>query len=103
MFHKTVIASACSLACLAAFNAQAQTTPADNTAASGEVQQVVVTAQKRKEDIRKVPLSVSVLSAESLQNNQISDFSDITRSVPNVSFTTQAGAGLGTIEMRGVS
>jgi outer membrane receptor protein involved in Fe transport len=95
--------------CLTAIAAAAQQAAApagdasSSASSSGEIQQIVVTAQKRKEDIRKVPLSVSVVSAETLQNNQVVDFTDLTRNVPNVSFSTQAGAGLGTIEIRGVS
>jgi iron complex outermembrane receptor protein len=64
---------------------------------------VVITAQKRKEDIRDVPVSVSVLSGEQLQAQQITTVEDLTRNIPNVSFSTQGGAGLGTVEIRGVS
>src|SRR5438105_3741717 len=86
---------------------QAQTAPAPAEAASAPravmLDQVMVTSQKRKEDVRKVPLSISVLSGDALQDNHINDFTDLTRSVPNVSFSGQAGAGLSTIEIRGVS
>jgi iron complex outermembrane recepter protein len=77
---------------------------AQSTAQSGaNTQTVTVTAQKRVEDVRQVPLSVSVLSGEALKDNQILDFSDLARNIPNLSFTTQAGAGLATLELRGVS
>lgn len=98
------LAAAATLACIA--SAQAQTAPSPDTEAGarpGETQQIVVTAQKRKEDVRKVPLSVSVLSAEALGERQIATFSDLTRNVPNVAFDTQAGAGLSTITIRGIS
>jgi iron complex outermembrane receptor protein len=87
--------------------AQAQTAAAPAEAASAPkavtLDQVMVTSQKRKEDIRKVPLSISVLSGETLQESHIQNFTDLTRSVPNISFSSQAGAGLSTIEIRGVS
>ena len=86
--------------------AQAQPVPpAAAASAPGTVtlDQVMVTSQKRKEDIRKVPLSISVLSGNTLQENHINDLTDLTRSVPNVSFSTQAGAGLSTISIRGIS
>jgi outer membrane receptor protein involved in Fe transport len=95
--------------CLTAIAAAAQQAAApagdasSSASSSGELQQIVVTAQKRKEDIRKVPLSVSVLSAEQLEAKQVTDFTDLTRNVPNISFQSQAGAGLSTLEMRGVS
>jgi outer membrane receptor protein involved in Fe transport len=78
------------------------TAGAQQMAAPGD-QVVTVTAQKRAEDVKKVPLSISVVSGEALSANQITDFADLTRAVPNVSFNSQAGAGLSTIEMRGVS
>ncbi len=67
------------------------------------LESVTVTAQKRKEDPKKVPLSVSVLGGEAIAEDHITSLADLTRAVPNVSFSTQAGAGLGTLEMRGVS
>ena len=87
---------AAALATLAADAAFAQ-------AASDGTQQVIVTSQKRKEDIRQVPLSVSVMSGDALKDNQIVDFSDLARAIPNLSYSTQAGAGLATLEIRGVS
>lgn len=96
------------VACLAAAPAfgQAAATPADAASAPSSavmLDQVLVTSQKRKEDVRKVPLSVSVISGDALQENHINDITDLTRSVPNVSFSSQGGAGLSTIEIRGVS
>ena len=67
------------------------------------LENVTVTAQKRKEDPKKVPLSVSVIGGEAIAEDHITSLADLTRAVPNVSFSTQAGAGLGTLEMRGVS
>src|SRR5439155_8340171 len=62
---------------------QAQTAPAPADAASAPravtLDQVMVTSQKRKEDVRKVPLSISVLSGDALQDNHINDFTDLTR------------------------
>ena len=96
------------LACIVASGAQAQQAPAPAESAASAPQavvleQVVVTSQKRREDVRKVPLSISVLSGEALQENHITDITDLTRNVPNVSFSSQGGAGLSTIEIRGVS
>ena len=83
---------------------QSEVTPEMAEKASGtQLEKLVVTAQKRTEDVRKVPLSVSVLTGEALKNNQIEDFADLSRSIPNVSFSSQAGAGLSNIEIRGVS
>jgi outer membrane receptor protein involved in Fe transport len=109
MSKKIVIAAgvASGLACLMPLTAlaQAAATAASPAASapSSEISRVIITAQKRKEDIRDVPLSVSVMSGEQLQAAQISTVEDLTRNVPNISFSTQGGPGLGTVEIRGVS
>ena len=111
MSKKIVIVAgvASGLACLVPLTALAQAAAAAASPASAasapslEIARVVITAQKRKEDIRDVPLSVSVLSGEQLQAQQIGTVEDLTRNIPNVSFTSQGGPGLGTVEIRGVS
>ncbi len=99
--HKMLLlptARAAALACLAS----AMPAPALAQAAD-EIQTVVVTSQKRKEDIRQVPLSISVLSGQALADNHVSNFADLSGSVPNLSYSSQAGAGLSTLQMRGIS
>src|SRR5471032_2138667 len=84
----------------------AATDAAKKTPRSEQIQSVVVTAQKRKEDVNKVPISVSVLQGEDLVEQHITGLEDITRNIPNISFSggTQGnGAGLSNIEMRGIS
>lgn len=90
------------LACsLAAMSAQVW-------AESDKIEVVTVTAQKRKEDPNKVAMSISAISGASLLSQQVADFTDLTRAVPNISFTAatgNGGAGPGTsnIEIRGIS
>ncbi|WP_077037472.1 TonB-dependent receptor [Pelomonas sp. KK5] len=97
MFHKSLIAAACLAALSAPSLAQEE---------KGSVlETVVVTSQKRTEEARKVPLSVSAISGEALKENQILDIGDLTRNIPNISFSGQSGSGpgLSNIEIRGVS
>src|ERR1700682_6558002 len=71
-----------------------------------QIETIVVTATKRREDVTKVPLSVTVISGEALEDQHITNFTDLTRSVPNLSFSGGAaggGSGLSTIELRGIS
>ncbi|MCE3263921.1 MAG: TonB-dependent receptor [Pseudoduganella sp.] len=75
---------------------------------SDKIEVVTVTAQKRKEDPNKVAMSISAISGGALQAQQVDDFTDLTRAVPNISFTAatgNGGAGPGTsnIEIRGIS
>ncbi|GAB2858951.1 TonB-dependent receptor [Pseudoduganella ginsengisoli] len=75
---------------------------------SDQIEVVTVTAQKRKEDPNKVAMSISAVSGAQLQSQHVADFTDLTRVVPNISFTAatgNGGAGPGTsnIEVRGIS
>ncbi len=69
---------------------------------------VNVSAQKRVEDPHRVAMSISSLSGSELQAGHVDDITDLTRAVPNLSFTaatSNGGAGPGTnnIEIRGIS
>lgn len=70
---------------------------------SGVLDDVIVTSQMRSEHVSTVPISISVVSAADLSREHITSIPDLSRSVPNVSFTTQGGPGLNTLEIRGVS
>lgn len=70
---------------------------------SGALDEVIVTSQRRSESISTVPMSISVISASDLGREHISNIPDLSRAVPNVSFTTQGGPGLSTLEIRGIS
>jgi iron complex outermembrane receptor protein len=85
---------------LAIAAATAQTAPPPSKT---KVEEITVTAQKRKENVRKVPVSVSVLSGAQLKAAHIQNFSDLTQAIPNLSYSSQAGEGLSTLELRGIS
>jgi outer membrane receptor protein involved in Fe transport len=76
---------------------------ADAPDASDQLQEIVVTSQKRTEDIKDIPISVSAISAAQLAEHHVADYDDISRTVPGVSFQAGAGPGLDNIEIRGVS
>ncbi|MES3024068.1 MAG: TonB-dependent receptor [Pseudomonadota bacterium] len=98
-----------STAALAQAAAGGETSARPKAAAMSEqIEVVTVTAQKRKEDPNKVAMSISAVSGEQLQNQHVNDITDLTRIVPNISFTAASGnggAGPGTsnIEIRGIS
>lgn len=86
----------------------AQQAPADaaNARNSATLETVVVSATKRKEDAAKIPLSVSVLSGDTLAEQHVISVADLSRSVPNMSFSggqQGGGSGLSNIELRGIS
>lgn len=68
------------------------------------LQEIVVTANKRTEDIKDVPISITAINGNELQERRIQDYDDISRAVPGVNFNSLAGSeGMTNIEIRGVS
>jgi outer membrane receptor protein involved in Fe transport len=68
------------------------------------LEEIVVTAQKRTENIKDIPISISALSSYEIQARQIKDYDDIARAVPGVSFNSLgASEGLDNISIRGIS
>ncbi|HEY1638016.1 MAG TPA: TonB-dependent receptor plug domain-containing protein, partial [Rhizomicrobium sp.] len=55
--------------------------------AYAEIEEIVVTAQKRAEDIQTVPIAITAFTSQDLQAHQISEFKDLVFSTPNVSYT----------------
>jgi outer membrane receptor protein involved in Fe transport len=49
------------------------------SAASPQLQEISVTAQKRTEDIKDIPFSVSAISGAELLGHHVADYDDITR------------------------
>jgi outer membrane receptor protein involved in Fe transport len=72
-------------------------------AAGAELADIVVTAQKTSEPLSKVPISISVVSAATLADEHITDYADLSRAVPDLSFTSFGGPGQSNIEIRGIS
>jgi iron complex outermembrane recepter protein len=55
--------------------------------AFAQIEEVVVTAQKKSEDIQAVPIAVSAFSSTDLAAHQIQGFADLQFDIPSVSFT----------------
>jgi iron complex outermembrane receptor protein len=79
---------------------------ADDT---GAIETVVVTAQKRSEDLQKVPLSLQVLGTQKLEQLHVTSFADYAQYLPSVAFAANAGGGgltdpgFANVYMRGVA
>ena len=75
----------CSVACtIIGGEAVAADAPKSSAAGVTTVDEVVVTAEKRPEKLSQMTVTASVLSAETIQRNQISDISDINKLAPAV-------------------
>lgn len=96
--------SRCSgLALALALTTGATTTQAQEANADSNSGIIVVTAQKRNEDVKNVPLSVSVLSGKELENRKLVNFEDMARITPGVAIYNTGGSNLSRIVIRGVS
>ena len=69
---------------------------------SSTLEEVIVTARKRAENLQEVPVSIDVFTSKDLQNLSISQFEDYATMTPSISFVS-AGPGTQTFVMRGVS
>jgi iron complex outermembrane receptor protein len=77
---------------------------ADTTAANlPTLSEVIVTAQKRAEDLKTIPISVSAVGGDAVKVQRITSFDDLSRAVPNVAFNSGAMEGVTNISIRGVS
>jgi iron complex outermembrane receptor protein len=52
---------------------------------AGMLEEVIVTARRRSEDLQEVPISIASLSAEDLQIRGIANVEDLTHAIPNFS------------------
>ena len=84
--------------------AVAQTSSAVEAQSSGgRIQDIIVTAQKREQNIQDVPISVGVLSSEQLETNRIENVVDLAIVVSNLRITDGVGRGLTPIiDLRGI-
>ena len=87
MKRPTGILAGVALSVLIAGTAQAQSTPAAPAAAApaeGGIQEIVVTAQKRSENVQNVPIAISAFTANALKERAVGDVSQLSGLSPNV-------------------
>ena len=91
-------------AALVAHPALAQTAPATTAAASDDVgvTEIIVTAEKRAQNLQKVPVAIVALGTEKLAQLNVTNFADYARYLPSVSFDTGA-PGTANVYFRGVA
>jgi iron complex outermembrane receptor protein len=67
---------------------------------AGPLQEIIVTSTRREESLSRVPISVTALTQESLDERGIKDFSEVARFTPGVNFDN---SGTNNISIRGIS
>ena len=75
------------------------------SAQQGGLEEVVVTAQKRAQNLQDVPISIETLSTQKIAELGIQDFSDYARMLPSISVQPPAAGGVGffPVYMRGIT
>ena len=101
-FNKTCARAVAAILAAQAGSAVYAAAPADEAAASIGVTEVVVTAQRRSENVQDVPIAIQAFTGDSLQQLNVSNFDDFVKYLPNVS-SSSAGPGQSNIFMRGLS
>src|SRR5215471_12729555 len=70
--------------------------------AFAQVETVVVTAERRAEDIQTVPVAVTALTAQDLKAKQVTNFRDLQFHVPSVTYT-KSNFGGAQFQIRGIT
>jgi iron complex outermembrane recepter protein len=73
-----------------------------DTGDSDTIQEITVTAQRRTENLQDVPISMQVMTAETLTELNVATFDDYIKYLPNVT-TASNGPGQNEVYMRGLS
>ena len=75
---------------------------ADDTAVPPSLPEVIVTAQKRAENIQDVPISVMALSGQQLQDSGVTDIKNLTVLTPGLTVTSTTSENSTTARIRGI-
>ncbi len=75
---------------------------------SGGLETVIVTAQKREENLQKVPMNVQAITTAKLEELHLTNFNDFQAYMPSVTFSVSGqgsggGPGFANITMRGIT
>lgn len=95
MFRKAYLGASISLLAITSA-AQAQEAP------EGGLEEIVVTAQKREQNLQQVPVSVTALSAEAIANKGITQFENLAQVAPGLTITQGTQRTGNSINLRGI-
>ena len=58
--------------------------PAEGGNSGGGIEEIIVTAQKREQNLQNVPISITALTQDSIKANRIQDIRDLNAIAPNL-------------------
>ena len=103
--RKNTLWSAIAATFLSAFSSGAMAVEEDKYTDAGqlELEEIIVTARKRAEDMQNVPISVTAFSAEKMEMQSVANLRDVARFAPSLVVSNTGGSpNQGAIFIRGV-
>ncbi|HKE44914.1 MAG TPA: TonB-dependent receptor [Steroidobacteraceae bacterium] len=105
--HARVLASAVPLAsAISAILASTSPVYAQQQASNDVLEQITVTAQKREENLQNVPVSITAIGSEKIEELHLNDFADFATFLPSLSYQSggqSGGSGFARPYMRGIA
>lgn len=90
-------------ATLAATPSFAQSASESASVSQGGLEEIVVTATRREERLQNVPVAVTALTSQALEQRQINDVQGLQNSTPTLNMTTQGDRSSVALSLRGQS
>jgi iron complex outermembrane receptor protein len=92
------------IACLATLSASflVNSAPAQDTSGQPQLSEIIVTAQKREQNLQDVPISVIALDAQQLQNAGVTDIKNLAILTPGLTVTSTTNENSTTVRIRGI-
>lgn len=70
--------------------------------AGDSINEIIVTAQKRNQNLRDVPIAITAMSGEMLQEKGLTNVTDLPDFVPGICMNTPGGGSNVAINIRGI-
>ena len=96
-----LMAAAAVAALYAPVAAQAQSST-DAAPSRGGIEEIIVTAEKRAANVQDVPVAITVLNSDALEKIGGSNFTDIAKMAPSMTFQDGGNPAVSSISLRGV-
>jgi outer membrane cobalamin receptor len=71
----------------------AATATAQDQDASGGLEEITVTAQRREQSLQDVPIAITAFTADQLEQRQVFNTYDLVRNIPNLTGNSNVGVG----------
>ena len=96
------ISAVSALALAACLSTPAFAQNANEEGQQGGLEEIIVTATKRSENLQSVPVAVSAISSAALQNQGVFETSDLNHSMPNLQVSSPYGQQQPNFSLRGI-